>query len=109
MLQSALSFSRFVQVRNMTFNVKTKTMFALRYNYVDNILEKRNQKWGDSDDSLRQQHFAYINKFVQNRQLILGGAFDPPSDGALIVLDMGSKTDAENFVSTSVKNFGKVK
>jgi len=53
---------------------------VLQYAYVPDIL------------TLRKQHIEFVSQYTKKGILLMGGAFDPPSDGALIVLS------AENFV-----------
>jgi len=77
--------------------ITPKVLFALQYDYVEDILQKRDQTWGDSSESLRQQHFKFVRTFATDGSLVMGGAFDPPSDGALIILKMKDRTAAENF------------
>ena len=64
--------------------------YILFYNYVDNIIEKR--------VPFREAHLALATSFVQSGELLLGGAFANPADGAILIFKVGNKTQVEAFV-----------
>ncbi len=49
--------------------------FILSYDYVPDVLEKRTP--------FRPDHLALAREFHAAGKLLLAGAFDPPTDGAL--------------------------
>ena len=49
----------------------------LFYDYVDDILEKR--------DPLRGDHLNLVSEFVKQGDIVMGGAYADPVDGACIV------------------------
>ncbi|MGH9451783.1 MAG: YciI-like protein [Terriglobia bacterium] len=63
--------------------------FALLYDYVPDYLERR--------QPLRQAHLDYAGRAYEEGKLILGGAFDRPPDGALLVFRAGGRADVEEF------------
>lgn len=71
--------------------------FALFYDYVPDVLEKRTPH--------RPGHLALAKEHQAAGKLVLAGAFDPPSDGALFVFK-GERADVEAFVARDpyVKN-----
>lgn len=62
--------------------------YMLMYDYVPDVLEKRAPH--------RKNHFEFLQKYESAGQLILGGAFNPPSQGACLVFK-GEKSMVENF------------
>ncbi|WNZ00023.1 YciI-like protein [Sulfurospirillum sp. 'SP'] len=64
--------------------------YILFYNYVDNIIEKR--------VPFREAHLALATSFVESGELLLGGAFANPADGAILIFKVGNKTQVEAFV-----------
>ena len=64
--------------------------YILFYNYVDNIIEKR--------VPFREAHLALATSFVQSGELLLGGAFANPADGAILIFKVGNKAQVEAFV-----------
>ncbi len=72
--------------------------FALFYDYVPDVLEKRAPH--------RSGHLALAKEAQAAGKLILAGAFDPPTDGALLVFKAESAAEVEAFVSRDpyVKN-----
>lgn len=71
--------------------------FALYYEYVPDVLEKRTP--------FRADHLALAREYHAGGKLLLAGAFDPPSDG-LFVFKVDSAADVEAFVARDpyVKN-----
>lgn len=67
-----------------------KQYFALFYDYVENVLEKR--------APVRPDHLKYITKYVDDGRCKLGGAFaDNNVDGALIVFQCDDISEVEDF------------
>ena len=64
--------------------------YILFYNYVDNIIEKR--------VPFREAHLALATSFVESGELLLGGAFANPADGAILIFKVGNKTQVVAFV-----------
>ncbi|HET7752522.1 MAG TPA: YciI-like protein [Anaeromyxobacteraceae bacterium] len=64
--------------------------FALFYDYVPDVLEKRAPH--------RAEHLARANAERAAGRLVLAGAFDPPTDGALFVFKAESAAEVEAFV-----------
>jgi uncharacterized protein YciI len=64
--------------------------FALFYDYVPDVLEKRTPH--------RPEHLALATAAHAAGRLVLAGAFDPPSDGALFLFKAESAADVEDFV-----------
>jgi uncharacterized protein YciI len=72
--------------------------FALSYDYVPDVLEKRTP--------FRADHLALAKELHAAGKLLLAGAFDPPADGALFVFKVESAAEVEAFVARDpyVKN-----
>jgi uncharacterized protein YciI len=72
--------------------------FALFYEYVPDVLEKRTP--------FRAGHLALARELNAAGKLLLAGAFDPPTDGALFVFRADSAAEVEAFVAKDpyVKN-----
>lgn len=72
--------------------------FLLFYTYVPDVLERRAPH--------RAAHLALANEYHAAGKLLLAGAFDPPSDGAVFVFKAGSAAEVEAYVSRDpyVKN-----
>src|SRR6266511_3769158 len=64
--------------------------FALTYDYVPDVLEKRTP--------FRAEHLANAKALHAAGKLVLAGAFDPPTDGALFVFKVDSAAEVEAFV-----------
>ncbi|WP_067178265.1 YciI-like protein [Sulfurospirillum sp. UCH001] len=64
--------------------------YILFYNYVDNIIEKR--------VPFREAHLALATSFVESGELLLGGAFANPADGAILIFKVENKAQVEAFV-----------
>jgi uncharacterized protein YciI len=56
----------------------TPKLYILKYEYVENIAEKRTP--------YREAHTAYVTKQVNNGNIILGGTIDHPPTAALTIL-----------------------
>lgn len=72
--------------------------FALFYDYPPDVLERR--------APFRADHLALAREYHAAGRLLLAGAFDPPTDGALLIFSVGSAADVEAFVARDpyVKN-----
>ncbi len=72
--------------------------FILSYDYVPDVLEKRTP--------FRAEHLANAKALQAQGKLLLAGAFDPPSDGAVFVFKVDSAAEVEAFVKNDpyVKN-----
>jgi uncharacterized protein YciI len=72
--------------------------FALSYDYVPDVLDRRTP--------FRADHLALAREFHAAGKLLLAGAFAPPTEGALFVFDAGSAAEVEAFVARDpyVKN-----
>jgi hypothetical protein len=64
--------------------------FALFYDYVPDVIEKRAPHRG--------AHLALAKEAQAAGKLVFAGAFDPPTDGALLVFKAGSAAEVEEFV-----------
>ena len=64
--------------------------FLLLYDYVENIIERR--------APYREEHLALVREFVATKELVLGGAFADPADGAVVVFDVKDRGRIEEFV-----------
>jgi hypothetical protein len=63
--------------------------FALLYEVVEDYVERRKP--------FREEHLALAEKASRDGRLALAGAFNP-ADGALLVFDVPSAGDVEEFV-----------
>ena len=72
--------------------------FLLLYDVVDDYIKKR--------APFRDEHLSVENKAVKKGQLMLGGAFDNPVDGAALVFKADDCSVVEDFVRNDpyVKN-----
>ena len=72
--------------------------FVLTYDYVPDVLEKR--------APFRPDHLALAREYQGQGKLLLAGAFEPPSDGAMLVFRVDSAAEVEEFVARDpyVKN-----
>mmetsp|Transcript_991 Transcript_991/g.1412 ORF Transcript_991/g.1412 Transcript_991/m.1412 type:complete len:130 (+) Transcript_991:2682-3071(+) len=61
--------------------------YALRYTYVDGMLEKR--------QPYRQAHLDGLKKMADLGKCVLGGAFNDPCDGAVVLFDSSTTTKEE--------------
>ncbi len=64
--------------------------FVLFYDYVPDVLEKRTPH--------RPDHLSLAKEAQAAGKLVLAGAFDPPTDGALFVFKAESAAEVEDFV-----------
>jgi uncharacterized protein YciI len=64
--------------------------FTLFYDYVPDVLEKRAPH--------RADHMALAKEAQAAGKLVLAGAFDPPTDGALLVFKAERAAEVEDFV-----------
>ena len=65
--------------------------FALFYDYVPNIVEQRAPH--------RPAHLELYRRWQQEGRLVMGGAIGDPPHGALIVFDVGSAAEVEEFAA----------
>ncbi len=65
--------------------------FALFYDYVDGIIEKRAPH--------RPDHLELYRRWREEGRLVMGGAVGDPPHGALIVFDVESADEVEEFAS----------
>jgi uncharacterized protein len=63
--------------------------FVLLYDVVPRYAERR--------APFRAAHLALAERFAGDGKLLLGGAFDPPDDGALLVFEAASAAEVEVF------------
>ena len=63
--------------------------FALFYDYVDNIVERRAPH--------RPAHLELYRRWREEGRLVMGGAIGDPPHGALIVFDVAGPEDVEEF------------
>jgi uncharacterized protein len=66
-------------------------MIALFYDYVPDYLQRR--------DEFRAQHLELSNAAKQRGELVYGGAFADPADGALLVWNTDDRSTVESFVA----------
>ena len=64
--------------------------FLLFYDYVANIAERRTPH--------RPGHLALIKEYVDRGEIVLGGAFADPLDGAAIVFNVADRAKVDDFV-----------
>jgi len=64
--------------------------FLLFYDYVENVIEQR--------APYREAHLALVREYVDRGELVLGGAFANPTDGAAIVFKVEDRSKIEEFV-----------
>lgn len=63
--------------------------YVLFYEYVPDYLERRG--------ALRDAHLSKVCGALDRGELVLGGAYADPADGAMIVFSAGSMSVAEDF------------
>ena len=66
-------------------------MWALFYDYIENIVERR--------APYRPEHLDLYNEWRSDGRLVMGGAIGDPPYGALIVFDVEDPSEVEAFVS----------
>lgn len=64
--------------------------FLLIYDYVPNIVERR--------QPFREAHIKLAGEWIERGELLLGGAFAEPADGAVIVFKVDDRKRVEEFV-----------
>jgi len=64
--------------------------FVLFYDYVENVIERRAPH--------REAHLSQVQEYVERGELVLGGAFANPADGAAIVFKVEEPAKIEAFV-----------
>ena len=64
-------------------------MYALFYDYVDNIVERRAPH--------RERHLALFREWKDQGRTVMGGALGDPPYGALIVFDVDDPAEVERF------------
>ncbi|MFL6238793.1 MAG: YciI-like protein [Actinomycetes bacterium] len=64
--------------------------FALLYDVVDDYLERRGE--------FREEHLALTAAAKKRGDLLLGGAWADPADGALLVWKVDDRSVVEDFV-----------
>jgi len=64
--------------------------FLLFYEYVENVIERR--------APYREAHLALVGEYVDRGELVLGGAFANPANGATIVFKVGNQAQIEEFI-----------
>jgi uncharacterized protein len=65
--------------------------FALFYDYVENIVERRAPH--------RPAHLELYRRWRGEGRLVMGGAIGDPPHGALIVFDVDSAAEVEEFAA----------
>jgi uncharacterized protein YciI len=65
--------------------------FALFYDYVENIVERRSPH--------RPAHLELYRRWRDEGRLVMGGAIGEPPHGALIVFDVESSAEVEEFAA----------
>ena len=63
--------------------------FLLFYDYIENVVERR--------APYREAHLALVQEYVARGELVLGGAFADPVDGAAIVFKVEDRVKVEEF------------
>ncbi len=66
--------------------------YAVFYHYVSDYISRRGQ--------FRDEHLKLARAAHERGELILGGAFPDPADGALIVFRAADRSVVEKFVRT---------
>ena len=64
--------------------------FLLFYDYVDNVVERR--------APYREAHLSLVREYVDQGELVLGGAFADPVDGAALAFKVAGRAKVEEFV-----------
>jgi uncharacterized protein YciI len=65
--------------------------FALFYDYVENIVERR--------APYRPAHLELYRRWREDGRLVMGGAVGDPPHGALIVFDVEGRDEVEAFAA----------
>ncbi len=64
--------------------------FIVFYDYVENVIERR--------APYREAHLSLVREYVDRGDVVLGGAFADPADGAAIVFKVENRSIVEEFV-----------
>lgn len=64
--------------------------YILFYDYVENIVERRTP--------FRSAHLALTKEYIERGELLLGGAYADPADGAALVFKVEDRARIEAFV-----------
>lgn len=64
--------------------------FILFYDYVENVVERR--------APFREAHLALTRQYIDRSELVLGGAYNDPADGAALVFKVEDRAKVEEFV-----------
>ena len=64
--------------------------YLLFYDYVETVLERR--------APYRDAHLALLQEYIARGELVLGGAFADPVDGATLVFKVEDRAKVEEFV-----------
>jgi uncharacterized protein YciI len=64
--------------------------FIVFYDYVENVIERR--------APYREAHLSVVKEYVDRGDVVLGGAFANPADGAAIVFRVENRSIVEEFV-----------
>jgi uncharacterized protein YciI len=65
--------------------------YLLCYDYVENIIERRTP--------YREAHLSLLRDYVDRGELLLGGAFSDPVDGAALAFKTEDRAHIEAFVT----------
>ena len=65
--------------------------WLLFYDYVPDYLERRS--------TVRAEHMAHVQPYLERGELVLGGAFANPADGAVILFRSETSEVAERFAA----------
>lgn len=65
--------------------------YILFYDYVENVIERRTP--------FRQAHLALTEEYVRRGELLLGGAYADPADGAALIFKTEDRNRVESFVA----------
>ena len=63
--------------------------WLLFYDYVPDYLERR--------AAVREAHMEHVKPYLERGELVLGGAFANPADGAVILFESETSETAEQF------------
>ena len=65
--------------------------FLLFYDYVEDVLERRGP--------FRQAHLALVQEHTDRGEVLLGGAYADPADGAVIVFKVDNLQTIQDFIA----------
>ena len=63
--------------------------YLLLYDYVEDVIRRR--------APFREAHLAHIQRYLDRGELVLGGAFDNPVNGAALAFRTSDRTVVETF------------